>query len=61
MKGFTQITAEEQFMVIGGKDSDVAKFVELLGYSIGMIVRMIKNWRKGSVPKEQSLANIYPF
>ena len=50
MKGFAELTEQEQMRIIGGKDSDVARFMELLGYGIGMIVKMIKDIRKGKKP-----------
>lgn len=59
MKGYDEITTAEQFAVIGGKDSDVAKFMELLGYGLGMIVRMIKNMRKGKPNAEQTFSTVY--
>ena len=46
MKGFAELTEQEQMRVIGGKDSDVARFMELLGYGIGMIVKMIKEFKR---------------
>ncbi|MBO7562020.1 MAG: hypothetical protein J6X91_04340 [Bacteroidales bacterium] len=60
MKGFIEISASEKIMVLGGKDSDIAKFMELLGYGIGMIVKMIKDIRKGRNPQlAQQLARFY--
>lgn len=61
MKGFVEISAIEQFQVIGGKDSDVARFMEAVGYGIGMIVKMIKNIRKGKPVTDQKLATVFSF
>lgn len=51
MKGFIEISASEQIMVLGGKDTDIAKFMELLGYSIGLLVKMIKDIRNKRNPQ----------
>ncbi|MBR4802524.1 MAG: hypothetical protein IK041_06900 [Bacteroidales bacterium] len=42
MKGFVEISASEQSLVFAGKDADVSRFMEALGYGIGSIVRAIK-------------------
>lgn len=42
MNGFIEISASEQAMVFGGKDADVSRFMEALGYGIGALVRAIK-------------------
>ena len=42
MKGFVEIAEADQILVFGGKDSDVARFMEALGYGIGALVRAIK-------------------
>ena len=42
MNGFVEISASEQTLVFGGKDADVSRFMEALGYGIGAIVRAIK-------------------
>lgn len=51
MKGFIEISASEKIMVLGGKDMDIAKFMELLGYSIGLLVKMIKDIRNKRNPQ----------
>lgn len=61
MKGFVEITVAEQYVIIGGKDSDVARFMEALGYGIGMIVKMIKNIKIGKPTTEQKLATVFTF
>lgn len=42
MKGFVEISQADQTLVFGGKDADVARFMEALGYGIGALVRAIK-------------------
>lgn len=42
MKGYVEISASEQSLVFAGKDADVSRFMEALGYGIGSIVRAIK-------------------
>ncbi|MBR3303464.1 MAG: hypothetical protein IKI67_04690 [Bacteroidales bacterium] len=46
MKGFIEITAYEAVTIAGGKDADVSRFVELLGYGIGLLVRAVRNFRR---------------
>ncbi len=42
MNGFVELSVSEQTMVFGGKDADVSRFMEALGYGIGALVRAIK-------------------
>ncbi|MBR4437763.1 MAG: hypothetical protein IKZ50_00210 [Bacteroidales bacterium] len=53
MKGFVEISRSECSYVAGGKDSEVARVVELIGYGIGALVRAIKNFRENR--KKQSM------
>lgn len=53
MKGFVEISGRECSYVVGGKDSEVARVVELIGYGIGALVRAIKNFRENR--KKQSM------
>ncbi len=52
MKGFVEISINEQIAVCGGKDAEAARFLELLGYAIGSIVRAIKIMRQNKQRKE---------
>ncbi len=58
MNGFKELSAIEQFGVCGGKDTDVAKLMEMLGYGIGMIVKMIKDIRKGRPNTGQAFSTV---
>ncbi|MBE6244012.1 MAG: hypothetical protein E7108_00610 [Bacteroidales bacterium] len=42
MNGFVELSVSEQTMVFGGKDADVSRFMEALGYGIGALIRAIK-------------------
>ena len=53
MKGFVEVSKSESSYVVGGKDSEVARVVELIGYGIGALVRAIKNFRENR--KKQSM------
>ena len=46
MKGFIEISASEQYAIIGGKDAEVARFLEMLGYGIGLLVKTIRDIKK---------------
>ena len=39
MKGFVELNYSETMVIYGGKDTAVAKTVELLGFAIGWLVR----------------------
>ncbi|MBP5391804.1 MAG: hypothetical protein J6Y40_06990 [Bacteroidales bacterium] len=54
MNGFIELSASEQVMVFGGKDADVSRLMEVLGYGIGALVRAIKLL----IQKHQNVQNI---
>ncbi|MBR6464816.1 MAG: hypothetical protein IKS82_00105 [Bacteroidales bacterium] len=54
MNGFIELSATEQTLVFGGKDADVSRLMEVLGYGIGALVRAIKNF----IQNRQNLQNI---
>ena len=48
MKNFVEISEYESIMVAGGRDSNVARIVELIGYGLGSLCRMLgRLGRKG--------------
>jgi hypothetical protein len=42
MKGFTEITEYEAIAVAGGRDPNIAKLIELIGYGVGALMRYLK-------------------
>lgn len=58
MKGFIELSVHEQVAIEGGKDSSAAKTIELIGYLIGSLVRIIKDGRGNVAPK---VGLKYPF
>jgi hypothetical protein len=42
MKGFKEITEYEAIAVAGGRDPNVAKLIELIGYGVGALMRYLK-------------------
>lgn len=50
MKGYVELSSIESLTIVGGKDSSVAKTIELIGYFIGTVVRgaiTIWSWNLG--------------
>ena len=42
MKGFKEITEYEAIVVAGGRDPNIAKLIELIGYGVGALMRYLK-------------------
>ena len=42
MKGFTEITEYEAIAVAGGRDPNIAKLIELIGYGVGALMKYLK-------------------
>lgn len=46
MKNFTEITEYEAFTVAGGRDPNMAKLIELIGYGLGALMRYLSGLNK---------------
>ncbi|MCI1720335.1 MAG: hypothetical protein LKM37_04880 [Bacteroidales bacterium] len=46
MKNFTEITEYEAITVAGGRDPNVAKLIELIGYGVGALMRYLSKLNK---------------
>lgn len=46
MKGFVEITECEAIIIAGGRDPNVAKLVELIGYGVGALMKYLMTARK---------------